>query len=1139
MSSSVPPARSGAVFLSYASQDAEAAKRICVALRAADVEVWFDQSELRGGDAWDANIRKQIRECALFLPVISAHTDAREEGYFRREWNLAVQRTLDMAHDKAFLVPVVIDATSDAAARVPDKFREVQWTRLRLGETNLAFCERVQRLLDRSAVNLTANLNMERGQIDRATPQTAPASSGFSPESRARRWLIPGLCAAGAAVALVLWQPWRHGGAPASPPAKPAAGPSLSEARKLAAKADALFEQGESAERASLVLAEQYCKQAIALDPNDAEVWAVYARVTSQFIFAAYDNSPERRNQASEAASRSVRLAPESFEARFARAYFLRMEDATFPEAEQMLRQLIEERPIDKRVWRVLGQAYVYATRAEGKSRSRWEEAVECFRRAIALPGGDQVSLIWISAMLEALDRFDEAEQAMKEALARDPVTGPWALRAKMLLMNRGDVAAAREAVLKVPASRLHEDYNVFVATQVWWCAREPDKVIELLRNLPRDSIAMFLDGPKAVLMGDAHRLAGRTQAAEVEWRAALQVVERRLAAEPNHLRSLVWKARLHAVLGEAAQARRSFQTAEELGLSPRDSYWAAGIALELGDLDKAVSLLTAALDDHVLVKRPFLRVNPTWDRLHGHPRFEALVAEPVQQTSEVRSQKSEQDSAKPDPKSIAVLAFENLSGDKENEYFSDGVSEELLNVLGRVPGLRVAARTSAFSFKGSKVTAQEIGQKLGVAHLVEGTVRRAGTKVRIAARLSRAATGEQVWGESYEKELKDIFALQDEIARDIAQKLQLTLGDSLRPAKPVDPEAHRLVLQGRYYWNLRTDEGFAQAEVAFNKALQIDPQFARAHSALAGVVANWAGSRTLDGVLDIDVDLARAKAAAQRAIALDRTLAEPYTVLGSILMIDGELAEAERHLQTSLKINPNDANTHHWRAMLQAALGRLDIALEESNTSVQMDPFLFILPQTNARYLVYLARFAEALVKIEQVLVVRPEFIPARGLRARILLALGRTNDAVGAARAMRRDLHLPQRWSGDSDAIAVLRQAGLTSEAADYAAEVMAALPPDNLRRGPILATLGRFDEALVAYGSRTRLRYSPELFWDTRFDPIRDDARFQQLLVKLGCVEEYKVARATLARMLAENRMTEIGGQKSEVSGKAATK
>ena len=141
----------GAVFLSYASQDAAAAQRICEALQAADIEVWFDQSELRGGDAWDRHIRERIHDCRLFIAVISGNTEARDEGYFRREWKLAVDRTHDMDEKKPFLVPVVIDDTTEHAARVPEKFRGIQWTRLPAGETPPSFVERVRRLLSPEA----------------------------------------------------------------------------------------------------------------------------------------------------------------------------------------------------------------------------------------------------------------------------------------------------------------------------------------------------------------------------------------------------------------------------------------------------------------------------------------------------------------------------------------------------------------------------------------------------------------------------------------------------------------------------------------------------------------------------------------------------------------------------------------------------------------------------------------------------------------------------------------------------------------------------------------------------------------------------------------------------------------------------
>ena len=159
-----------AIFLSYASQDAEAARRICDALRAVGLEVWFDQSALRGGDAWDASIRRQIKECALFVPVISANTQAREEGYFRLEWKLAVDRSHLMSDDKSFLLPVVIDATIAVNARVPEKFRELQWTHLPAGEASAAFAERVHRLL-------SGGTALPPVAVPRAGSAAAPATS--------------------------------------------------------------------------------------------------------------------------------------------------------------------------------------------------------------------------------------------------------------------------------------------------------------------------------------------------------------------------------------------------------------------------------------------------------------------------------------------------------------------------------------------------------------------------------------------------------------------------------------------------------------------------------------------------------------------------------------------------------------------------------------------------------------------------------------------------------------------------------------------------------------------------------------------------------------------------------------------------
>src|SRR5215475_664396 len=176
---------SGAVFLSYASQDAEAAEKICQALRAGGIEVWFDQSELRGGDAWDRQIRKQIHDCALFVPIISQHTHERLEGYFRREWRLAVERAGDMAENKAFLVPIVIDGTTERDPSVPEKFRELQWTRLPDGQVPPTFIERVQRLLSSVEPDSLPNARSTpgRGSVSAQTPVSTPR------QWPTRRWL--------------------------------------------------------------------------------------------------------------------------------------------------------------------------------------------------------------------------------------------------------------------------------------------------------------------------------------------------------------------------------------------------------------------------------------------------------------------------------------------------------------------------------------------------------------------------------------------------------------------------------------------------------------------------------------------------------------------------------------------------------------------------------------------------------------------------------------------------------------------------------------------------------------------------------------------------------------------------------------
>src|SRR5205823_5104081 len=235
-----------------------------------------------------------------------------------------------------------------------------------------------------------------------------------------------------------------------------------------------------------------------------------------------------------------------------------------------------------------------------------------------------------------------------------------------------------------------------------------------------------------------------------------------------------------------------------------------------------------------------------------------------------------------PDQKSVAVLPFVNLSDDKGSEYFSDGVSEELLTVLQKIPGMHVAARTSAFSFKGKNATAQEIGQKLGVAHLVEGSVRKSGEAVRIAARLTRADTGEEVWSENFTRDLKDVFAVQTELAQTIVEQLRGRFGETAAGSTTKEKiqaevqaaekggtknaEAHQNYLQGRFYENRNSEKDTGKALAAFQGAVALDPKFALAWAGLGRANIWYCNFATEGGLKSFDAHLAAAREAIARA---------------------------------------------------------------------------------------------------------------------------------------------------------------------------------------------------------------------------------------------------------------------------------
>jgi TolB-like protein/tetratricopeptide (TPR) repeat protein len=557
---------SRAVFISYASEDAEAAQRICAALRTAGVEVWFDRSELRGGDAWDQSIRRQIKTCALFVPVVSRHTHERAEGYFRLEWKLAVDRSHLIVASKAFLLPVVIDDTRDDDENVPDRFRDVQWTHLPGGETPMAFASRVKRLLASDAAPATDAV--------RAVGDTVPGGATTPPGFAGRR---------------------------------PA---------------------------------------------------ALYGAVAALLVFG----------------------------------YF-------------------------------------------------------------------------------GLER-----------------------------LNRPTVRAPSSA-------------------------------------------------------------------------------------------------------------------------------------------------------------------------------------------------------------SIAVLPLANESGDPGQQYFSDGISEDLITALSQFSGLKVIGRTSAFQFRDAKEDSRSIGAKLGVAHLLEGSVRRAGETVRVSAELIDTADGSAEWSERYDRPYKDLFALQDEITRAVVEALKsrLVAGKHAAAQNEQPPsgnlEAYNALLQGRFYAPRGTEADFRKAIGFFTQATQLDPRYALAWSELSGVWLSLSGT-FLDGAAAQEAN-AKSRAAAERALVLSPDIAAAHNARGDLLQhADFDWRGAEAEYRRALELSPNDALSRFNLGAVLAAYGELDRALELTQQALVTEPLRALGHKLLATYLMGLGRLDEAERAINKAVELQPASEPYRSWVTIIATRRGNAPAALAAAQ-------------------------------------------------------------------------------------------------------------------------------------------
>ncbi len=450
-----------------------------------------------------------------------------------------------------------------------------------------------------------------------------------------------------------------------------------------------------------------------------------------------------------------------------------------------------------------------------------------------------------------------------------------------------------------------------------------------------------------------------------------------------------------------------------------------------------------------------------------------------------------------PTEPSIAVLPFVNLSSDKEQEYFSDGLAEELLNALAKIPQLRVTARTSSFQFKGKNEDLRTIGEKLNVATVLEGSVRKQGTRVRISAQLIKVSDGFHLWSATYERELSDIFAVQDEIAQSVAASLKVTLlgphrGSASAPGRNVD--AYNAVLQGRYFSERSSQENQEKAVEYYEQAIKIDPTYAPAWAALAG--AHF--KQSILGYVPLDEGSRKAREAADRALALDPNLAGAHTVICGIKMnYDWDWTGAQAACQRALTLQPGGVSHLRASAVLVAGLGRLEEALALARRAVEIDPLSIGSYQTLG-YLAYCAgRLDEAHAALKKALELNPERPIVRSVLSSIYLARGNSQEALAE---IQREPEIMWRLQGLALTYYAL---GRKSESDRSLAELVAKYHSDSAYQIAEVYAFRREATPAFKWLERAYTQRDPGLP-QVKYDPLlknlEDDPRYAAFLRKM---------------------------------------
>ncbi len=453
--------------------------------------------------------------------------------------------------------------------------------------------------------------------------------------------------------------------------------------------------------------------------------------------------------------------------------------------------------------------------------------------------------------------------------------------------------------------------------------------------------------------------------------------------------------------------------------------------------------------------------------------------------------------------KSIAVLPFDNLSRDPDNAYFCEGVQDEILTRLAKVADLKVISRTSTQHFKSTPDNLPQIAKQLGVAHILEGSVQKSSDQVRVNVQLINAMTDAHLWADTYDRKLTDIFAVESEIAKTIAETLQAKITgsekSSIAKAPTANPEAYELYLKGRFFWNKRTGTDLRKAIEYFNQAIAKDPNYALAYVGLADsylLLPNYGSTSSQEA-------LPPARTAAKKALALDDSLAEAHASLGLLATIELDLERALSELERAVQLKPNYATAHHWLALADMTLARFDPAIGEGKRAIELDPLSLIINADFSWLYLCARRYDEGEAQARKTLEIDPHFFLAHYYLGIALQLKGRLSEAIPE---FQKSFDL----NGDPYSLGILGQAYARNGQNEEARKILARLNEHgNARRvAPYAMALvylgfGDKEHAIDELDRGYRDGETNYLFVikvDPLLDELRGDPRFEALVQKI---------------------------------------